>query len=100
MNIGNQKGDMLSNVYLLILRLFLPVFTFYFVFQPKLAKISEIIGGAGVGVENVRNGCKLLSTSYDLCKGTHIALRQGSDICIPSVRGFFLLLSECLSWLS
>ena len=41
MNTGNQKGDMLSNVYLLILRLFLPVFTFSFVFQPKFAKIID-----------------------------------------------------------
>ena len=47
MTIGNQKGDMLSNVYPLILRLFFPVFTFYFVFQPKFAKIIDIIGGGG-----------------------------------------------------
>ena len=49
MTIGNQKGDMLSNVYPLILRLFFPVFTFYFVFQPKFAKIIDIIGGGGGG---------------------------------------------------
>lgn len=67
MTIGNQKGDMLSNVYPLILRLFFPVFTFYFVFQPKFAKIIDIIGGGGGGVENARNRCKLLSTSYDPC---------------------------------
>ena len=47
MNIGNQRGDMLPNVHPLILRLFLPLFTFYFVFQPKFAKIREIIGGGG-----------------------------------------------------
>lgn len=67
MTIGNQKGDMLSNVYPLILRLFFPVFTFYFVFQPKFAKIIDIIGGGGGEVQNARNRCKLLSTSYDPC---------------------------------
>lgn len=68
MTIGNKKGDMLSNVYPLILRLFFPVFTFYFVFQPKFATIIDIIGGGEGGeVENARNRCKLLSTSYDPC---------------------------------
>lgn len=67
MTIGNKKGDMLSNVYPLILRLFFPVFTFYFVFQPKFAKIIDIIGGGGGEVGNARNRCKLLSTSYDPC---------------------------------